>query len=1107
MFVELDCIVLTTDIAEEGLKAGDAGTIVHVYPGGDAFVVEFLTLGGDTAAVADVLPSQARPVTDEDITHARPFEPGQRVRLKHDPGRIGVITGKTRKYGTVRWQISFPEGMHYVPYDQLEVVKQGGDDPIDLLQHGRFGDELDLRRTITHARLTGRLADVIYSMETTGTDFYAHQFKPVVKLMNSAGRGILIADEVGIGKTIEAGLIWTELRTRFDFRRLLVLCPAILREKWQRELRNRFGVDADILDAKATLARLRRAEDAGHADNFAIVASLQGLRPRRGWREEDEGEQRGAASQLARFLEDQSEGDPLIDLCIIDEAHYLRNRETMTSALGRLVRSVSDYIVLLSATPIHLKSDDLYELLNIVDEYMFNRPQAFDDILEANEPLVHARELLLSRSNAPDSQTQVAKDLRRAFAHPLLRESQQLRALIEEKVWQDDLKQPDVVARLAERLERVNLLGHAVTRTRKRDVEEWRIIREVTAQEVSLSPAEAAFYDTVTEVVRDYCMRHDAPEGFLQVTPQRQMCSSMPAALRLWQQGGMTDGDEIAEDPDKIDRPIRDELKARARELGDLDELWRNDSKYEKLRSSLKPLFSQNRNEKVVVFSYFRATLHYLRERLEQDDIRTVVLNGSTPNKDAAVADFRESQNKNVLLSSEVGSEGIDLQFARIVINYDLPWNPMRVEQRIGRIDRLGQQAEKIQVWNLFYERTIDARIYHRLFERLRIFEEALGTLEPVLGDKIQELTHYLFSKKLTPEQEEERIDQTRKALENRRLIEDDLEKEASHLTAYGEYILNQVKAARVLHRSISDQDIRSYITDFFGIHYHGSEFTQIADDPMRFDIRLSVDARHDLATYLRKQRLWGSTQLVRDTKDVRCRFENTAVPDLKGREEVISQFHPLVRFVSERLNAPEEMHRPAVAIRLPAEKLDLDLAPGQYVFSVQRWSVEGLRDMERLYYAATPLGAESDLLKPEDAERLVIAATIRGEAWLGARGAINFDKAVETASESCIGPSEKAFKRYVGDLEKENADRAEVQEHLLDEHYRTQKVKISEVLRGLRERGQTRLVPATKGRLRALDARTERRRRKIKERRKLKYSHPEIVCVGIINVDVELTG
>lgn len=1039
------------------------------------------------------------------------FEPGQRVRLKHDPGRIGVITGKTRKYGAVRWQVSFPEGMHYVPYDQLEVVKQGGDDPLDLLQRGMFGDELDLRRTITHARLTGRLADVIYSMETTGTDFYAHQFKPVVKLMNSAGRGILIADEVGLGKTIEAGLIWTELRTRFDFRRLLVLCPAVLREKWQRELLNRFGVDADILDAKGTLARLRRAETERHAGNFAIVASLQGLRPRRGWREDDGGKKRGTASQLARFLEDRSEDDPLVDLCIIDEAHYLRNRETMTSNLGRLVRAVSDYIVLLSATPIHLKSDDLYELLNIVDEYMFNRPQAFGDILEANGPLVRVRELLLSRSNAPDAQNQVVMELRRAFEHPLLNGSQQLRALIEEKVWQYDLKQPDVVARLAERLERVNLLGHVVTRTRKRDVEERRVIREVTAQDVSLSPAEVAFYEAVTEAVRDYCMRHDAPVGFLQVTPQRQMCSSMPAALRLWQQGGTIDGDEIVEDPDeidKIDRPIRAELEARAWKLGNLDELWQNDSKYEELRSRLKSLFSQNRNEKVVVFSYFQATIHYLRERLEQDDIRTIVLYGPTQNKDETVAEFRESKNKNVLLSSEVGSEGIDLQFARIVINYDLPWNPMRVEQRIGRIDRLGQQAEKIQVWNLFYENTIDARIYHRLFERLKIFEEALGALEPVLGDKIQELTHKLFSEKLTPQQEEEQIEQTRISLENRRLDEENLEKEASHLTAYGEYILNQVKAARDLHRSISDRDIRSYITDFFGTHYRGSEFAQIADDPMRFDIRLSLDAKHDLATYLKEQRLQGSTRLVRDTSgEVRCRFENTAVPDLKGREEVISQFHPLVRFVSECLNEPEKQHRPAVAIRLSAKELGFDLAPGQYAFSVQRWSVRGLRDMERLYYAATPLGAGSDPLKSKDAERLIIAATSQGNAWLSVQGAINLDEAVATAGESCIGPSEEAFKRYVGDLKKENADRAEVQERVLDEHYRTQKAKISEVLKMYRERGQTRLVPATEGRLRALEARTERRRREIADRRKLEYSPPEAVCVGIINVDVEQTG
>ena len=237
------------------------------------------------------------------------LQAGVRVRLKHNPGRIGVLTGETREYGGLRrWKVTFPEGIQYVPEDQLELVGEGGDDPVDLLEQARFGDGVVLRRTITHARLTGRLADVIYSMDTTGTDFYAHQFKPVVSLMNSAGRGLLIADEVGLGKTIEAGLIWTELRTRYDFRRLLVLCPAVLREKWQRELRKRFGVDADILDASETLARLRRAGQESHATGFAIVASLQGLRPHKGWDEGDVGEL-GASSQLARFLDEKSQDE------------------------------------------------------------------------------------------------------------------------------------------------------------------------------------------------------------------------------------------------------------------------------------------------------------------------------------------------------------------------------------------------------------------------------------------------------------------------------------------------------------------------------------------------------------------------------------------------------------------------------------------------------------------------------------------------------------------------------------------------------------------------------------------------------------------------------
>ena len=1038
------------------------------------------------------------------------LEAGARVRLKHDPGRVGVVSGKTREFaGTRRWQVVFAEGAQYVPADQLEAVKDGGDDAIDLLQRGRLGHELDLRRTITHARLTGRLADVIYSMDTTGTDFYAHQFKPVVKLMNSAGRGLLIADEVGLGKTIEAGLIWTELRTRFDFRRLLVLCPAVLRDKWQRELRNRFGVEADILDATATLSRLRRTEEEGHTTNFAIIASLQGLRPEKRWTERDGDGQEGAASRLARFFDDRSQDDPLIDLCVIDEAHYLRNRETMTSALGRLVRAVSDYIVLLSATPIHLRSADLHELVRHVDEDTFDRRQTFDEVLEANGPLVRARELVVAGAKKADSQTdgQLEEELRRAYRHPLLQGSQQLRALIEGRVWEDDLHRPDAVARLAERLDRVNLLGHVVTRTRKRDVEERRVIRNVKKQVVPLSDVEAAFYESVTNLVRDYCIQHDTHEGFLQVTPQRQMCSSMPAALRFWQQVGSDDDDTSGEDPDELERPLRAELAARARELGTLEELWQNDGKYQELRRRMSKLVEQNPREKLLVFSYFRSTLHYLDERLQEDGVRTMVLHGGMSNKDEIVSSFRTTRDANVLLSSEVGSEGIDLQFARIVINYDLPWNPMRIEQRIGRIDRLGQRAEQIHIWNLFYGDTIDERIHGRLFERLGVFEGALGALEPVLGDMIQELTHDLFTRHLTPEQEEARIKQTELALENRRLGEEALERDASQLTAYGDYILQQVRAARELHRTISAADIQSYVIDFFGVRYQGSDFRQSNKDAARFEVSLSSDARHDLATYLRKQRVEGATRLVRDTVNrVRCRFENTAVPDIRGNEEVISQFHPLVRFVASRLEETEEQRRPAVAIRLSGTRhLPSHIAAGRYVFSVQRWSVQGLRDMERLYYAAASLGPERIVLEPRVAEQLIVAAAGYGMGWPEGRGAVDLDYAVDIVQEWCVAPSEGAFNKYVGDLEAENADRADVQERMLRAHYDTQRQRIEGVLRKYRKRGQQRLIPATEGRLRALRVRTERRQREIAERRALQYSPPAVVCVGIIDVTSEV--
>ena len=274
------------------------------------------------------------------------------VRLKHDPLRMGTLTDaepRSRR-GRRLLQVRFPDFPKRVPEDQLEPVPEERMNPLDLLDEGKLGTPADMRRTLTHVRLTGRLADIIYSMEATNTDFYAYQFKPVLKLLQTPTNGLLIADEVGLGKTIEAGLIWTEIRSRFNLKRLVVLCPASLREKWRDELINKMGLRPEICGVKDTLRILK--DHQSHAGGFAVISSIQGLRPPRGW-SDPESAATNAAAELARFLQSRESEENLVDLLVIDEAHHMRNAETQTNSLGRLMRGVSEYLVLLTATPIH----------------------------------------------------------------------------------------------------------------------------------------------------------------------------------------------------------------------------------------------------------------------------------------------------------------------------------------------------------------------------------------------------------------------------------------------------------------------------------------------------------------------------------------------------------------------------------------------------------------------------------------------------------------------------------------------------------------------------------------------------------------------------------
>lgn len=1028
------------------------------------------------------------------------WQPGMQMRLIYNTLRIGVLTDSTPliRNGRRLVQVQFPDRLDRVPEDQLEPLPERRMNPLDLLADGKLGTPEDLRRTLTHVRLTGRLADIIYSMEATNTDFHAYQFKPVLKLLQTPTNGLLIADEVGLGKTIEAGLIWTELRSRFNLKRLVVLCPAALREKWRDELVSKMGLSPDICDAGETLRILKDGQ--AHARGFTIIASLQGLRPARHW-EDPEG-QTARSAELARYLQSMESEERLIDLFVVDEAHHMRNPETQTNKLGQLFRNVSEYFVLLTATPIHNYNRDLFSLLRLLDPDTFGRQEDFAEILEANAPLVRARDLVLK---GKVELTELISMLAEAKTSRLLSGNRQIETLLS-KITGEDLRSLTERSRIAQRLETINLLGHTITRTRKRDIQEWRVVREPRPEFIPMTKQEREFYDAVTDIVIAYSQERGVSEAFLLVTPQRQMASCMPAALKSWKERR----DDIPEGElswiDEEDRrqlgPLTAELAERSDEFVDFRDLAASDSKYRRLREMLDEFFTQFPMDKIIVFSTFRGTLAYLADRLDDDGISSIVLQGGGHRtKDDIIREFQSPEGPSILLSSEVGGEGVDLQFSWFVINYDLPWNPMRVEQRIGRVDRLGQKSEKVLIRNLFYADTVDARIYECLYDKLDLCRNALGDFEAILGDEIKKLTDDLLTQRLSPEQQEERIRQTAQALETLKQTEERLESEAAHLVAYGDFILQQVQAARDMNRWVNGTDLFHYVIDFLNVHYRGYELKVTDGENHEYELTLTREARYDLSEFVRQKRLTGQTRLDQSvTAPVTCRFENRVLAVGHSGKEIVSQFHPLVRFISERISDTAAQLRPAVSVEITTRDTEPAFEPGIYVLAVSLWSVQGLRDVEKLVHEAVFLDQPEMLLGEDDAERLAIACALRGKRWLEAKNVCDLSYAHEVANERLFGTLETRFNRYIEDQRAQNEDRADIQERNLDRHVSRQRETIHRIIEQFQMTGRTRLIPANEGRLRTLEERYEQRKRAINSNREVSYGSEDI-CVAVVRI------
>lgn len=1030
------------------------------------------------------------------------------MRLKSNPGRIGILGNETDGPShRLRILVNFLDGdEQFVLRNSLEKVNRQSAGPHEMVASGRYGRVADLRGSITYYRLSGKLANLIYSLNTTNTQFLAYQFKPVLQFLDSPSDGILIADEVGLGKTIEAGLIWTELRARLDAKRLLVMCPAMLREKWQAELSDRFGVEAEIVDARTLLDRLQATRDRPQTQ-FALIASIQGLRPPRGWNDEDE-PSLASTAKLARFLDQAEVDEPLIDMLIIDEAHYIRNEETASHRLAHLLRPIVESIVLLSATPIQLHNKDLFNLLNLIDADSFPYIHSFQHALNENAPVVALRDDVLARTLCP-ADFQIA--LQEAVDMRFFNDSKQLEHLIRNPPSAAVLSSARGRSEIAEQLDRINPLTKVVSRTLKRDVQEVRVQRDPFTIRVDMDPVERDFYDRVTEAVRDYCTRIAISEGFMLTIPQRQLSSCVAAACKGWI-------DKIHFNHEQLEREVyelygdSDEEEKRpnlgalltvlvgiSKQVGDHVALEAVDSKYAELIKNLKQYWQNYPGKKIVLFSFYRNTLYYLARRLKEDGIQSAVLHGGM-DKHAVLRQFESADGPNILISSEVASEGVDLQFSSLVINYDLPWNPARIEQRIGRIDRIGQEADKILIWNFVYTDTIDERIYDRLFERLNIFQQALGSMEAMLGAEIRKLSYDLLSHKLTAEEETKRIDRASVAIETVSRQHKQLEEDATQLIAHSEFIQNKVRAAKELGRYIRGQDLLAYVKDFLEREFPGTRLLADDDNELLYTIETSAEMRIVFSDFLQQEHLHGTTRILVSPAP-QLLFENQLGRNPPGKERV-TQDHALVRFVGYKLKQAVQgaPYSPVTAVEITANALG-GVDRGIYVYAIARWTVSGAQETERLEYIARRLDDEL-LIDGDEAEFLVNAAGLQGRDWLGA--ATTLDHAdVATVFDDCRAELEERFRTFRDAQTRENHDRVNFMINSLRRHLNNQRDKFDERIERYRSSGdhkRKRMIPAELGRRKKLTQRIDARIAELQLKKSIQ-THDSMVSGGVIRV------
>lgn len=876
------------------------------------------------------------------------FNIGDAVKVRHN-NKIGAIIAIDQNNTATRYVVLIDSKKVTYYEEQIE--------PFNIENGYLSYSAKDVNSLMTARLLLNPNIDSLYSLNSAKIDYIPYQFRPVLKIIKSESPRILIADGVGVGKTIEAGLILKELESRFDIKSVLVICPRplITERKWQNELRDKFGekfVHIDGEKLRYCISECDLAEE--WPDDYQKCIIPYSLF--------DEAIVNGTAEGGLKKLQKKSLADlkpfPKFDLVIVDEAHHIKNPSTYAhQAVGMFCENATS-VVMLTATPIQLGDKDLFTLLNILRPDLIYDYESFERMSEPNPFINEAVRII--RSNAADWQEEALLNLVTAgkttcgitnlLPNPIYQKA--IEVLQQATVTQEER------VRLITDIESLHTFATIINRTRRRDIGEFTVRKPETLK-VSFTEDQAILYNELLRIQANILRQLHGDRGlrFMMTTIMRQASSCIHGLrpfledilTRRFDELGLTTGDMDGElgdiSTEYLSKPQI--VEAVKQLLAFTEGMSSNDRKVEELIKAIQNKQAMA-NNKVMVFSSFRHTLRYLYEKLSAQNIRVGIIHGGVKDEERVIlrnrfkSDRAQYDSLDVLLFSEVGCEGLDYQFCDCLVNYDLPWNPQAIEQRIGRIDRNGQKSESISIINIITEGTIDCDIYDRCLSRIGVFNSSIGDSEEILGEVTREIYNVVEKYILNPQ---ERAQKDLQIADNaiRKMQEQQRLEEAKH-TFFGldlseEVMRKELQDATNVHLSV-DAIVR--LVETYLEKRLGAENQYILGNGVEKKLRLNADNRQILLTdyeTLGRQpnpvyKAW-ENYLTDKTPFERVTFDGEYATEHKEITFIMPN-HPLVKQAIRYFN--DEPVQCSLAVRTSR------LPSGDYPFAIYEWQYKGLK-------------------------------------------------------------------------------------------------------------------------------------------------------------------